>query len=84
MIEAILWICIGISAGVAMKIINKWIDKESKNELLEESQQEPTYRFELIGHADLSINNIYIFTDHSESVPEGRTPIYAGYRGDAK
>lgn len=36
-------------------------------------------RFELIGHADLAINNIHIFNGYGEEVPEGRTPIYAGY-----
>ena len=37
-------------------------------------------RLELIGHADLAINNIYIFNGYGEEVPEGRTPIYAGYK----
>ena len=37
-------------------------------------------RLELIGHADLAINNIYIFNGYGEDVPEGRTPIYAGYK----
>ena len=37
-------------------------------------------RLELIGHADLSINNIYLFNGYGEEVPEGRTPIYAGYK----
>lgn len=37
-------------------------------------------RLELIGHADLTINNIYIFNGYGEEVPEGRTPIYAGYK----
>ena len=37
-------------------------------------------RLELIGHADLTINNIYIFSGYGEEVPEGRTPIYAGYK----
>lgn len=37
-------------------------------------------RFELIGHADLSINNIYIFNGYGEEVPKDRTPIYAGYK----
>jgi hypothetical protein len=43
--------------------------------------QEPVAdkRFELIGHADLGINNIYIFNGYGEEVPEGRTPLYAGY-----
>ena len=36
-------------------------------------------RLELIGHADLAINNIYIFNGYGEEVPEGRTPLYAGY-----
>ncbi len=36
-------------------------------------------RFELIGHADLGINNIYIFNGYGEEVPEGRTPLYASY-----
>ena len=39
-------------------------------------------RLELIGHADLGINNIYIFNGYGEEVPEGRTPIYAGYKAD--
>ena len=39
-------------------------------------------RLELIGHADLAINNIYIFNGYGEEVPEGRTPIYAGYKAD--
>jgi hypothetical protein len=37
-------------------------------------------RLELVGHADLAINNIYIFSNYGEDVPEGRTPIYAGYK----
>jgi hypothetical protein len=37
-------------------------------------------RLELIGHADLAINNIYIFNGYGEDVPEDRTPIYAGYK----
>lgn len=37
-------------------------------------------RLELIGHADLAINNIYIFNGYGEDVPEGRTPIYAKYK----
>jgi hypothetical protein len=37
-------------------------------------------RLELIGHADLAINNIYIFNGFVEYVPEDRTPIYAGYK----
>jgi len=37
-------------------------------------------RLELIGHADLAINNIHIFNGYGEDVPEGRTPIYAGYK----
>jgi hypothetical protein len=37
-------------------------------------------RLELIGHADLTINNIYVFSGYGEEVPEGRTPIYAGYK----
>ena len=37
-------------------------------------------RLELVGHADLAINNIYIFNGYGEDVPEGRTPIYAGYK----
>lgn len=36
-------------------------------------------RLELIGHADLAINNIHIFNGYGEDVPEGRTPLYAGY-----
>ena len=37
-------------------------------------------RLELIGHADLAINNIYIFNGYGEEVPEGRMPIYVGYK----
>ena len=37
-------------------------------------------RLELIGYADLAINNIYIFNGYGEDVPEGGTPIYAGYK----
>ena len=37
-------------------------------------------RLELVGHADLAINNIYIFSGYGEDVPEGRTAIYAGYK----
>jgi hypothetical protein len=29
MIEAILWILIGIGAGVAIKIIHKWLEKKN-------------------------------------------------------
>mgnify|MGYP007090089062 CR=1 FL=1 len=43
-------------------------------------EQQPAERLELIGHADLNINNIYIFNGYGEEVPEGRTPIYAGYK----
>ena len=43
-------------------------------------QQPAEERLELIGHADLAINNIYIFNGYAEEVPEGRTPIYAGYK----
>ena len=44
-------------------------------------KQEPVAgkRLELVGHADLGINNIYIFNGYGEEVPEGRTPLYAGY-----
>ena len=38
---------------------------------------------ELIGHADLAINNIYVFNGYGEEVPDGRTPIYAGYPAPA-
>ena len=46
-----------------------------------EAKDEPVTgkRLELIGHADLGINNIYIFNGYGEEVPEGRTPLYAGY-----
>jgi hypothetical protein len=46
-----------------------------------EAKDEPVAgkRLELIGHADLGINNIYIFNGYGEEVPEGRTPLYAGY-----
>ena len=37
-------------------------------------------RLELIGHADLTINNIHIFNGYGEDVPDGRVPIYAGYK----
>jgi len=43
------------------------------------SNEQVEQRLELIGHADLAINNIYIFSGYGEEVPEGRTPIYAGY-----
>lgn len=47
--------------------------------------QEPVAgkRLELIGHADLAINNIYVFNGYGEEVPDGRTPIYAGYPAPA-
>ena len=62
--------------------------KEALMSLCDGAQQNPQgvsneqvdQRLELIGHADLAINNIYIFSGYGEEVPEGRTPIYAGYK----
>lgn len=48
-------------------------------EVLQNNEQ-VEQRLELIGHADLAINNIYVFSGYGEEVPEGRTPIYAGYK----
>jgi len=48
--------------------------------LAQQSNEQVEQRLELIGHADLAINNIYIFSGYGEEVPEGRTPIYAGYK----
>jgi hypothetical protein len=61
-----------------------YTDKEitALRQAIEQAEkQEPVAgkRLELVGHADLGINNIYIFNDYGEEVPEGRTPIYAGY-----
>lgn len=51
-----------------------------KEYLAQQSNEQVEQRLELIGHADLAINNIYIFSGYGEEVPEGRTPIYAGYK----
>ena len=60
-----------------------WVAKYEKDiGLLEKAvpqQEAKDERLELIGHADLAINNIYIFNGYGEDVPEGRTPLYAGY-----
>lgn len=38
-------------------------------------------RLELIGHADLTIMNIYLFSEYGDTeIPKGRVPLYAGYK----
>jgi hypothetical protein len=44
-------------------------------------EQPEQQRLELIGHADLTIMNIYVFSEYGDTeIPEGRVPLYAGYK----
>ena len=75
---------------IVVNLVREGINKHRARELAEhfikhttpQPAQKPltNERLELVGHADLAINNIYIFNGYGEDVPEGRTPIYAGYK----